>query len=88
MRIWLLFLILICVESWPNKSESHDSLDFSLDEHYSRGWDSPDTKFQLLQRPGNYVPLTLYVEILFRANDLRTIYWLTWCHVSSERHFV
>ena len=33
MRIWL--LLLICVGSWPNKSESHDSLDFSLDEHYS-----------------------------------------------------
>ena len=33
MLIWLLFLI--CVGSWPNKSESHDSLDFSLDEHYS-----------------------------------------------------
>ena len=53
---------------------------------FSRGWDSPDTKFQLSKRLGNYVPLTLYVEILFWANALRTPYWLTWCHVSSGRH--
>ena len=26
------------------------------------------------------------MEILFWANALRTPYWLTWCHVSSERH--
>ena len=31
------------------------------DQNFSRGWDSPDTKFQLHQRLGNYVPLTLYV---------------------------
>ena len=56
------------------------------DQHFSRRWDSPDTKFQLPQRPGNYVTLTLYVEILFWANALRTPYWLAWCHVSSGRH--
>ena len=55
-------------------------------QNFSRWRDSPDTKFQLPQRPGNYVPLTLYVEILFWANALRTPYWLTWCHVSSGRH--
>ena len=33
-------------------------------------------KIQLSQKLGNYVPLTLYVEILFWANALRTPYWL------------
>ena len=55
------------------------------DQRLSRGYDSPVTKFQLPQRPENYVPLTLYVEILFWANALRTRYWLSWCHVSPGR---
>ena len=42
------------------------------DQNFSRWWDSPDKKFQLPQRTGNYVPLILYAEILFRANALRT----------------
>ena len=56
------------------------------DQNFIRWWHSPVTKFQLRQWPWIYVPLTLYVEILFRANALRTPYWLTWCHVSSGRH--
>ena len=56
------------------------------DQNFSRGWDSPDTKFQLPQRLGNYVPLTLYVEVLFWANGLRTPYLLTWCYISSGWH--
>ena len=57
------------------------------DQNFSRRLDSPDTKFQLPERPGNYVPLIFYVEILFWANAFRTPSWLTWCHVSSGRHF-
>ena len=34
------------------------------DQNFSRGWDSSDTKFQLSQWLANYVPLTLYVEIM------------------------
>ena len=45
-------------------------------QNFSCGWDSPDTKFQLYQWPKNHVPLTLYVEILFSANALRTPYWV------------
>ena len=56
------------------------------DQNFSRGWDSPDTKFHLTQRPGNYVSLILCVEILFWANALLTPYWLTWYYVSSGQH--
>ena len=55
------------------------------DQNFSRGWDSPDTKFQLPQRPGNYVPLTLYMEILFWANALRT--HIGWRGVAKPRQF-
>ena len=55
-------------------------------QNFSCGLDSPETKFQPSQWPGHYVPLTLYVEILFSANALRTPYWLMWCHVCSEWH--
>ena len=53
------------------------------DQNFSRGLDSPVTKFQLPQRPGNYVPLTLYVEILFWANALRT--HIDWRGVTSVK---
>ena len=35
------------------------------EQNFSRGWNSPDSELQLPQWPGNYVSLTLYVEILF-----------------------
>ena len=57
-----------------------------LRPNFSQGWDFSNTKFQLPQWLGNYVPLTLYVEILFWANALRAPFWLTWCHVSSGWH--
>ena len=81
------YVLMLYIRGWPSwchvSSERHIGW---LRPKFSRGWDSPDTKFQLPQRLGNYVPLTLYVEILFWANALRTPYWLTWCHVSSGRH--
>ena len=64
----------------------HGGILTDYDQNFIRGWDSPDTKFQLPKRRGKYVPLILYVEILFWANALRTTYWLTWCHGSSGRH--
>ena len=42
------------------------------DQNFSHWLDYPDTKFQLPQRAENYLPLTLYVGILFWANALRT----------------
>ena len=80
------FWCYISVGGHPGVTSVQGGILADYDQNFSRGWDSPDTKFQLPQRPGNYVPLTLYVEILFWANALRTPYWLTWCHVSSGRH--
>ena len=40
------------------------------DQNFSRGWDSPDTKFHLPQRLRNYVPLTVYVENLVLSQRL------------------
>ena len=71
---------------WRGVTSVQDGILADYNQNFSRGWEFPDTKFQLPQRPGNYVPLTLYVEILVWANALRTPYWLTWCHVSSGRH--
>ena len=51
------------------------------DQNFSRGLDYPDAKFQLPQRAENYVPLILYVGILFWANALRT--HLDWPGVTS-----
>ena len=51
-----------------------------------RGWHSFDKMFPPLQWPGIYVPLTLYVYILFWANALWNSYTLTWCLVSLVRY--
>ena len=80
------FWCYISVGGHPGVTSVQGAILADYDQNFSRGFDSPDTKFQLPQRPGNYVPLTWYVEILFWANALRTPYWLTWCHVSSGRH--
>ena len=80
------FWCYISVGGHPGVTSVHGGILADYVQNFSRWWDSPDTKFQLPQIPGNYVPLTLYVEILFWANALRTPYWLTWCHVSSGRH--
>ena len=82
------FWCYISVGGHPSVTSVQGGILVDYDQNFSRGRDSPDTKFQLPQRLGNYVPLTLYVEILFWANALRTPYWLTWCHVSSGRHIV
>ena len=57
---------------WRGVTSVQGGILADYDQNFCRGWDSPDTMFQLPQRPGNYVPLTLYVEILFWANALRT----------------
>ena len=71
---------------WRGVTSVQGGILADYDQNFSRGWDSPDTKFQLHQRLGNYVPLTLYVEIFFWANALRTPYWLTWYHGRLGRH--
>ena len=47
---------------WRGVTSVQGGILADYDQNFSRGWDSPDTKFQLHQRLGNYVPLTLYVE--------------------------
>ena len=51
------------------------------DQNFSHWLDYPDAKFQLPQRAENYLPLTLYVGILFWANALRT--HIDWPGVTS-----
>ena len=80
------FWCYISVGGHPGVTSVQGGILTDYDQNFSRGWDSPDTKLQLPQSPGNYVPLTLYVEIFFIANALQTPYWLTWCHVDSGRH--
>ena len=80
------FWCYISVGGHPGVTSVQGGILADYGQNSSRGLDSPDTKFQLPQSPGNYVPLTLYVEILFWANVLRTPYGLTLCHVSSGRH--
>ena len=81
-------VLMLYIRRWPSRCHVSSGRHFGWlrPKVFRRGYASPDTKFQLPQRPGNYVPLTLYVEILFWANALRTPYWLTRCRVSSERH--
>ena len=71
---------------WRGVTSVQGGILADYDQNFSRGRDSPDTKFQLHQRLRNYVPLTLYVEIFFWANALRTPYWLTWYHGRLGRH--
>ena len=80
------FWCYISVGGHPGVTSIQGGILADYNQNLSRGWDSPDTKFQLPQWLGTYVPLTLYVEILFWANTIRTPYWLTWCHVSPRRH--
>ena len=81
------FVLMLYIRRWQTGVTSvQGAILADDDQNFSRGWDSPDTKVQLPQRPRNYVPLTLYVEILFWANALRTPYWLSWCHVSLRWH--
>ena len=91
LRVIEIFLLnsvlMLYIRRWPSWCHVSSGRHIGwLRPNFSRGWGTPDTKFQLPQRPENYVPLTLYVEILFWANALRTPYWLTWCHVSSGQH--
>ena len=55
----------ISVGGHPGVTSVQDGILADNDQNFSCGWDSPDTKFQLLHRPENHVPLTLYVVILF-----------------------
>ena len=57
-------MLYICGDH-PGVTSVQDGILADYDQNFSRGFDSPDTNFQLPQRPGNYVPLTLYVEIMF-----------------------
>ena len=60
----------ISVGGHPGVMSVHGGILADYDQNLSRGWDSLDTKFLLPQWPGNYVPHTSYVEILFSANAL------------------
>ena len=51
--------------NWCGVTSVQGGILADYDQNLSLEWDSPDIKFQLPQWPGIYVPLTLYVKILF-----------------------
>ena len=83
------FWCYISIGGHPDVTPVQGGILADYDQNVSRGWDSPDTKFQLPQGPRNYVPLTVYVENLVLSQRLtdpilavvvsrqfRVAYWL------------